>query len=167
MPEGAIVAEPAKNSDISTDDGAKITAEARTWKDTPYKLVGAGSIKGDGGDCSGSTWRIYEAAGFKYDYRSTSAFVDYVKDKKRFRELGGGEAMQEGDILFWPDHMAIYSTFAGDKDDATTDRVNNKGRHWTQVNDMWTATHPGGQDYEPAKMSFFKSTAPRVFRYQK
>jgi hypothetical protein len=161
------MATKATTSDISADDGAKITAEARNWKDTPYKLVGSGSIKGTGGDCSGSTWRIYDAAGFKYAYQNTSGFIDYVGKKKKFRELASSDTKQEGDILFWPDHMAIYSTFAGDKDDATTDRVNKKGQHWTQVNDMWTATKPGGQDYEPAKMSFFKSTAPRLFRYQK
>jgi cell wall-associated NlpC family hydrolase len=105
-----VVAEQSKNSDISADEGAKITAEARTWKDTPYKLVGAGSIKGSGGDCSGSSWRIYTAAGLPYEYRSTSTFIDYVNKTKRFRELRGNEAMQEGDLLFWPDHMAIYFT---------------------------------------------------------
>jgi NlpC/P60 family len=157
----------AKNSDISAEEGAKITAEAQTWKGTPYKLVGAGSIKNDGGDCSGSTWRIYTAAGFTYEYRNTSTFIDYVTQKKKFREIPGGDPKQEGDLLFWPDHVAIYTTFAADKDDASTDRVNKKGQHWTQVNDIWTATNPTGGPYQPAKMSFFKTSPPRVFRYQK
>ena len=68
-------------SDISSEDGAKITKEARSWKGTPYKLVGASSTKGGNGgaDCSGSTWRICCAAGF--EYRVPSHF--------NFREVRG------------------------------------------------------------------------------
>jgi len=153
--------------DITPAEGVKITAEARSWGGTPYKLVGSGSIKSDGGDCSGSTWRIYGAAGFAYEYQATSGFLDYNARQKRFRELGAGEAMQEGDVLFWPDHMAIYSDFAADPDDASTARVTAKGAHWTQHNDMWSATRPGGAAYGPANMGYFKPTKPRIFRYQK
>jgi hypothetical protein len=157
-----------QNRDISAADGATITMQAKAWKGTPYKLVGPGSILGDGGDCSGSTWRIYAAAKFDYDYQATATFPDYVAAKKKFRELGPDEAMQEGDILYWSNHMAIFSNFANDPDDASVDRVNAKGQHWTQTNDMWTATHPGGKPYGPGKMSYFKpDEPPRVFRYQK
>ncbi len=155
------------NSDITAADGALITVQAMAWKGTPYQLVGPGSVVGHGGDCSGSTWRIYGAAGFAYDYQATGTFPDYVVRKKRFRELSPGEAMQEGDLLYWSNHMAIYSGFANDTPDAATDRVNTAGRHWTQNNDMWTASKPGGPVYGPAKMSYFKPDRPRIFRYQK
>lgn len=158
---------PASTKDISAAEGAKLVLEAKSWKGTPYKLVGAASIKGTGGDCSGSTWCIYTAAGFAYDYRNTATFAAYVAEKKNFRKLGAGEAKQDGDLLLWSDHMAIYSSFALDKDNATTARVNAKGANWTQANDMWTATRPGGGPYQPHKMAYFKPTVPAVYRYQK
>ena len=153
--------------DISAADGALVVAEAKTWKGTPYKLVGAGSIKGDGGDCSGSTWRVYTAVGFAYDYRNSATLDSYVVEKKKFRKLGAAEAKQEGDLLLWSDHMAVYTSFASDAENAVTGRVTAKGAHWDQVNDMWTATHTGGPAYQANKMSYFKITAPQVYRYQK
>jgi cell wall-associated NlpC family hydrolase len=70
-------------SDISATDGALITTEAASWKGTPYSFVGAGTTKGEngGGDCSGTTWRIYSNAGFKYEYQATATFPQYVMDK--------------------------------------------------------------------------------------
>jgi hypothetical protein len=156
------------NQDISVAEGTTITDKAQNWKGTPYALVGAGSIVGISGDCSGSTWRIYVAAGFSYDHQATATFPDYVSESKRFRELGAAEKPQEGDVLYWPGHMAIFSTFSDDPADATTDRVNKNGTHWTQTNDMWTAYHTGGPPFGPGKMSYFKPDSPaRVFRYQK
>jgi cell wall-associated NlpC family hydrolase len=69
------MAPAAGNHDVSMSDGATITAQAQTWKGTPYQLVGPGSIVGIGGDCSGSTWRILGAAGFDYDYQATATFL--------------------------------------------------------------------------------------------
>lgn len=158
---------PSVNRDISAADGAKIVEEAKGWKGTPYKLVGAGSIKNDGSDCSGSSWRIYTAVGFPYVFQASATFLGYVEEKKRFRQLATTDAKQEGDLLHWSDHMAIYTSFADDKDNAVTNRVNAAGQAWKQINDMWTATHPGGLAYRPDKMSYFKTSPPRVFRYQK
>ena len=93
--------------------------------------------------------------------------MKYVDKEKKFRELDKTENKQEGDILYWEGHMAIFSSFNDDTEDAKTDRIGKKGNHWTQVNDMWTATHPGGPAYQPGKMAYFKSSEPRVFRYQK
>jgi hypothetical protein len=62
--------------------------------------------------------------------------------------------------------MAIYTSFSMDKDNATTARTNAQGP-WTQVNDMWTATRPGGGAYQPGKISYFRSELPTVWRYQK
>jgi hypothetical protein len=155
-------------SDISKIDGFKITAVAKLWKGTPYKAVGAASSKGSEGDCSGTTWRIYDEAGYTFTYQATSTFLDYVAKTKRFREVGKGNPMQEGDVLYWPGHVAIFSSFTGDEAHATTKRLAKDGKTpWTQVNDMWSATRPGGADYGPNKMSFFRKEAPRVFRYQR
>ena len=153
--------------DISVDDGFWITKAAAAWKGTQYSLVGARSVQGVGGDCSGSTWRIYAAAGFPYEYQATGTFPAYVRKTGRFRELDANERRQDGDILYWPNHMAIYSTFAKDQADATTPRVNKQNHAWTQKNDMWTASHPGGQVYGPAELHFWRPDAPRVFRYVK
>ena len=156
----------SSTKDISADDGGKVVLEAKAWKDTPYQLIGSASVKGTGGDCSGSTWRIYGAAGFVYDYRNTATFATYAIQSRKFRKLDASEVKQEGDLLLWPDHMAIYTSFASDKDNATTGRTNAKGTKYTQVNDIWTATHPGGGPYQPHKMSYFKPTAPSVYRFQ-
>ncbi len=155
-------------SDISSDDAGKITDEAKTWAGTPYRMIGSASVKGRGGDCSGSTWSIYSTAGFRYDYQSTSTFIQYVSQKRKFRELAASEKWQEGDILYWPNHMAIYSAFGKDPNDGLTDRINKQGLHWVQHNNMWTATHPGGPLYQSGNSGFFKAgVKPRVFRYQK
>ena len=153
--------------DITADDGAKIVAEAKSWKGTSYKSVGAGSIKGESGDCSGSTWRIYEKVGYVYAFQSTAAFPGCNDTSKKFRELAKAEKSQEGDLLYWNGHMAVYSSFASDTDNAITPRM--KGEvHFKQINDMWTATHPGGPPYQPHKISWFKGgAAPRIFRFQK
>jgi len=155
-------------SDITPADGLKITQEAKRWKGTEYKKVGDQSDITKGGDCSGTTWRIYTNAGFPYEYRNTATFAAYAEKEQKFRELDAADPRQEGDILLWSDHMAIYCTFASDVENSFTDRVNPKTqKHWSQKNDMWTATKPGGLPYEPAKAEYFKPTAPRVFRYQK
>ena len=151
--------------DITPEQGKAVVRAAAAWEGTPYALVGAVSVQGQGGDCSGSTWLIYRAAGLPYDYQATGTFPDYAARSHRFRELGPGEQRQEGDIFYWPGHMAIATAFADDPAHATTPRVNARGAKWTQVNDMWTATHPGGAAYGPGATRWFRSDAPRVFRY--
>ena len=160
------MAEETKKKDVSVDDGNLIVAEAATWKGTPYLLNGPASMKGAGGDCSGSTQKIYSAANCPYEFQMTGTFPAYAIQSGLFRELGAGEAKQEGDLLSWSSHMAIYSSFANDPDDATTARVTN-GQKWTQHNDMWTAWHTDGPAYSPAKLGYFRPEPPRVFRYQK
>ena len=153
--------------DISVDDGGLIVAEAATWKGTPYKLIGPASMKGVGGDCSGTTLKIYVAAGFPFDYQMTHDFPDYALKSGKFRELAAGDQKQDGDVLSWSNHLAIYCTFASDKDDATTPRINKNGTKWTQRNDMWTASKPDGPPFGPAEMRWWRTDLPRVFRYTK
>lgn len=156
--------------DISTEEGKSITAEAATWKSTPYKLVGPTSTKAVGGDCSGITQKIYTAAHFPYTYTQAPDFPAYAIKSKLFRALTDGEAKQDGDILCWPNHVAIYSTFKGDPGNATTIRRQKSGKGtWVQVNDMWTASHPdpGSYAFGPAQLKWWRPDAPKVFRYQK
>lgn len=152
--------------DISAEGGKKIVTEAATWKGTPYSAIGAKSVKSKGGDCSGTTCKIYEVAGFSYSYTDTAHFVDYAVKSGLFREVAANEAWQDGDVLYWSSHVAIYCSFALDPINATTDRVNKKGIKYKQTNDMWTAFRPGGDPYGPYKLSYFRPDAPRVFRYQ-
>ena len=67
-----------QNRDISAAQGTLITVEAATWSSTKYVSIGEASSKGVGGDCSGSIFRIYAAAGFPYDYRRTEDFPAYA-----------------------------------------------------------------------------------------
>src|SRR5262249_14834780 len=99
-------------SDITSDEGQRITLEALSWKGTRDALVGDGSRKGHSGDCSGTTNKIYVAAGFPYDYRSAGTFEAYATSSGLFRKVREDEPRQDGDILLWDDHMAIYSTFS-------------------------------------------------------
>ena len=154
--------------DITPEQGRKITAEAMTWKDTPYSLVGDKSIKGQGGDCSGSTFLIYAKCELPYPYQDTSKFASYADTSGRFRKLDGKEARQDGDILLWDEHMAIYSTFkaALEAPLRTTARVNKAGKPWTQINDMWTAHHTDGPPYGTAASKYFEDgDIPDTYRY--
>lgn len=151
--------------DITPEQGRAVVRAAAGWAGTPYSLVGAASAKGTGGDCSGSTWLIYQEAGLPYDYQPTGSFPAYAARTGRFRELGDNEPRQDGDILYWSGHMAIHTDFASDPEHASTPRVNARGAKWTQVNDMWSATHPGGAAYGPNASRWFRSDPPRVFRY--
>lgn len=152
--------------DIGKFEGQKITAEAATWNGTPYSLLGALSFKSRGGDCSGSTSNIFEKAGFKYEHKSAHTFQKYATESGLFREVAAQEPLQDGDILSWPHHMAIYSTFTSSTECtfANTLRTNKSGEKWTQRNDMWTAHHTGGNPYGPAARQYWPGARPKAFR---
>ena len=141
-------------------------SEAATWKGTPYKSLGDLSVKSQGGCCSGTTCKIYDVAGFPYSYNDTAHFASYALKSGLFREVLASEVRQDGDVLYWSGHMAIYCSFALDPINVITDRVSKKGVKYKQINDIWTAFRPDGDPYSPHKLSYFRSDAPRVFRYQ-
>jgi hypothetical protein len=153
------------NRDITLAQGATITAEAATWSGTRYASIGAASSKGVSGDCGGSTFQIYGAVHLPYDYRRTEDFPSYAIKSGHFRELGPGEARQDGDVLSWHGHMSISSTFSSATEVAFARTADRRGA--PQVNDMWTAFHERGPTYGPAKASVFRPDPPRVFRYQR
>ena len=164
------MAETVRRKDISAIEGSCIVAEAATWKGTPYSLVGSASAKGVGGDCSGTTSKIYESAHFPYIHQASGTFAAYALSSGLFRKLGPSELKQEGDILCWDDHLAIYS-FANDSDNATAPRVNNKTTPRRLGRRRMTCGLPRILTAEahtvPNEMRWFKPAAPKVFRYQK
>jgi cell wall-associated NlpC family hydrolase len=161
--------EATTQRDIPLAIGRLIVSEAATWKGTPYREMGEASSKAQGGDCSGTTYKIYAAVNCLYKYRSAPAFESYAESSGLFRLLGAGELKQDGDILWWYHHMAIYSSFRSDPGDAKTERTGKGGTgRWTQANDMWTAHHTSGVPYGPAAVMYFRLGPPKhVYRYQK
>jgi hypothetical protein len=161
------MAELAAKLDISAADGQRIVNEAANWDGTPYGMSGAKSVRGVAGDCSGSTYEIYRAAGFPYPYQTSGSFLVYAKTSGQFRALAAGEQPQDGDILSWPGHIAIYCTFSSDPAHAVTVATSAKtGASFVQNNDMWSAHNPGGPPYGPASSRVFKRDPPTIFRYQ-
>lgn len=149
---------------ISESDGWKIVDAAKSWEGTPYRLVGANSVKQLGGDCSGTTNKSYVAAGFPYPYQSTANFANYVKISLRFRKIQPDKTtLQAGDILLWPGHMAIYAPFPeGDSRRNTGVILHGK----KMENNMYTAFNShSGTPYGPYNIQTFRSDAFTVYRY--
>lgn len=91
---------------VSAEMGLQLVEEASTWEGTPYSLVGRESLKGLGGDCSGSNWLIYKALGLDYDYATADTF-------RQNAEAGIGPfrrvyAPRPGDVVAFKGHVAIY-----------------------------------------------------------
>jgi len=122
---------------ITPTEGLWIVAKAKFWKGTPYGTgiyAGGNPTKDRGADCSGSTWKIYQEAGFSYGpYTNTVEFKKlvgtdstFVKDKHFFKRV---TMPQAGDIGWWKGHMAIYDNNAGKTDTG-------------QNGNVWSASSP-------------------------
>lgn len=149
---------------ITEVDGWKIIEAARAWEGTPYKLVGGASVKGIGGDCSGTTNKSFVAAGFPYPYQSTANFADYAMKSHRFRKIDPDkQAMQAGDVLLWPGHMAIYAPFP-EGDPRRDTCVVKQGKK--MANDMYTAFNSHTEKpYGPYNIKTFRGDKYSVYRY--
>lgn len=149
---------------ISEQEGWKIVNAAGEWEGTPYLAVGANSVKGVKGDCSGTTNKIFVSAGFPYPYKQTATFIDYVESSHRFREIHQDrEPMQAGDVLFWRGHMAIYAPFPEGHPKRNTG-VMHRGK--AVPNNFYTAFNERtGAPYAPYNITTFRGDAYRVFRY--
>lgn len=172
---------------ITATEGWKIVQVAKSWTGTPYapvvkagvtvpgseKYIGGGAVKGKGGDCSGSTWKIYAEAGFPYgSYINTALFVNraatepdfmsawlqklvgsdknFVKGQHYFKKVS---VQQVGDIGWWHNgkigdeaagHMAIYDINAGKTEPNKVD------------GNVWSATNRKSEyGFGPAHTRFF------------
>ncbi|MEO7578245.1 MAG: hypothetical protein ABIT83_11610, partial [Massilia sp.] len=149
---------------LSEAAGWKIIEATAKWKGTPYGMVGSGSVKGVIGDCSGITNKSYIDAGFPYPYQSTANFANYARLSNRFRKIDLTHiALQVGDILLWPGHMAIYAPFPEGHPDRDTNVIL---RGKPQMNDMYTAfnTHTG-VPYSPYNIATFRSDPYTAYRH--
>lgn len=149
---------------ITEEEGWKIVEAAKSWEGTPYKSLGEKSSRQYGGDCSGTTNKIYTEAGFPYPYQSTMRFADYVGKTHRFREIVPAvQAMQVGDIILWPGHMAIFAPFKeGDLRRDTGVVLHGK----KMENNIYTAFNAHkNKGYGPYNMQTFRSDAYTVYRY--
>lgn len=149
---------------LTEDEGWAVVAAAAGWEGTPYAMVGAASVKGVKGDCSGTTNKIYGEAGFPYPYKQTANFASYVEASGRFREVETDrKLMQAGDILLWPGHMAIYAPFPEGHPKRNTGVVH---RGKPVPNDFYTAFNERtGQPYGPYNIATLRGDRFRVFRY--
>jgi hypothetical protein len=149
---------------ISESDGWKIVEVAATWEGTPYSLVGGNSVKGRGGDCSGTTNKSFVEAGFPYPYQSTANFASYANASHRFREINvKKEPMQAGDLLLWPGHMAIYAPFPAGHPKYDTGVMKHGQKKFNNMYTAFNATR--GVPYGPYNIETFRGDAYRVFRY--
>lgn len=147
---------------LTAAEGWKVIDSAKEWEGTPYAAVGGRSERDVKGDCSGTTNKIYEDAGFPYVYQSTGAFQRYAEDTRQFSKLTDKDTPQAGDILLWSGHMAIYAPFPDGDPRQDTGVVKHGVK---QKNDMYTAFRTGGSAYGPYKSSVFRADAYTVWRY--
>ena len=149
---------------ITEADGWKIVAEAATWEGTVYSAIGAQSVKGVSGDCSGSTFKIYCAAGFPYPYKQTASFEEYARTSNRFRRIDSATTpLQAGDVLLWPGHMAIYAPLPADHPKFHTGVVR---RGVPMPNNFYTAFNANStRPYGPFNIQTFRADSYKVFRY--
>jgi cell wall-associated NlpC family hydrolase len=141
----------ASERDISARDKEKILRAAKEWEGTPYAprntpLAGDKAKKKEGGDCSGSTHRIFDEAELGYKYTDSSSFSEAVKSGKiPFRKVETNE-IQPTDIVVFEGvgHMAIY---AGN-------------------GNVYSARRTGGHPYGVYPMQWFGANRS-YYRYQK
>ncbi len=93
---------------VSPEEGQRIVDEAKTWVGTPYFPGGGRQSSREKADCSGATWRIYESAGFPYEYSDSASFPG----NSRFK-VSPGNQPQPGDIGRWNGHLLIFDSNAG------------------------------------------------------
>lgn len=146
---------------ITEAEGQRIVSIAKTWDATPYALAGQNSVKGQKGDCSGSSNKIYVEAGFPYPYQTSKTIVPYIEASHRFRKIAGTpeDPPQPGDLIIWPGgHIAIYAIFAEDD--------KNSLNKFKKKNNMWSAHYPGGPAYSAERAEGFrKNESFYYYRY--
>jgi RHS repeat-associated protein len=128
---------------ITAEEGQRIIDIAKNWVGTPYVFGGKNKA---GADCSGSTWAIYNEAGFSYKYLPSASFPKSPK----FRP-SPENTPQVGDVGMWNGHLAIYDPNAPDGDN------------------VWTAHRTNGPPYGSARFERYNKIYGNVqwYRYYK
>jgi hypothetical protein len=91
---------PGGYQDCSSDQSAKILAEAKKWEGTPY-LYGGDSRSGI--DCSHLVYEAINAAGISFGYSPTAGLATHPS----LRSISMKE-MRAGDVLLFPGHVGFY-----------------------------------------------------------
>ncbi len=86
---------------VNLEEGKRIEAQAQSWIRTPFLSPGATRR---GADCSGSTWAIYQEAGFPYKRGGSWD----IPNSLYFR-LAPNNVPQPGDVGWFPGHVLIYA----------------------------------------------------------
>lgn len=129
--------------DLTQSQQNAIAAAAKSWIGTPYFLGGCSRL---GADCSGSIIAIYAMAGIKLPGRFTSS--DF-KNSPLFQRVTGNPEV--GDVGWYPGHVVL---FGGALVGGTCGGV---------PCNVWSATHTGGNPFEPANSAWFGT--PVWYRY--
>jgi len=134
---------------LTSKEGQLLADQAALWDGTAYRLVGRNSKIQVAGDCSGTTYKIYDALGDTYRYVMADDFAAAAaKEGFPFQKLPDNMPRQPGDVLIFEGHMAIY---AGQD-------PNGNGL-------MWTASLRK-QQYMLQQIRFFGKPVVGTYRYQ-
>jgi hypothetical protein len=118
------------------------------WWGVPYADTPDFSDWSKGADCSWTVWKIYQQAGLNYPYTSTGWAWDHGMPYP-FVEIAPGD-FQDGDILLFRNHMAIYV-------EHLPSGVSNPEAHWFnarrsswshEFNTLEELTNAVGSDYK-------------------
>ena len=111
--------------------------------------MGPGSEIQIAGDCSGSTYKIYDSVGDPYSYVRADDFPNAAaKEGFPFQKLGADMARQPGDVLYFKGHLAIYAGQDAKGNDL-----------------MWTAS-TSKQSYVRQQVRYFGKPVLGTYRYQ-
>jgi cell wall-associated NlpC family hydrolase len=158
---------------LTMAEGMRIVAAAKMWAGTPYgkkggPYAGANPVKKKGADCSGSTWKIYQEAGFSYgDYTSAAGFKTIVGTDKHFvpgeHFFKQVSVPQTGDIGWWSGHMVIYDPSIA-QDSTLRGLQQNPG-----TKSVWSASsEKSTRNYGPAWSHWYSEGKPPIwYRYYK
>jgi RHS repeat-associated protein len=89
---------------VDLEEGKRIEARAQSWIRTPYLSPGATR---KGADCSGSTWAIYQEAGFPY--KGFPYIGSWGIPTGPYFRPAPNNIPQPGDVGWFPGHVLIYA----------------------------------------------------------
>ena len=134
---------------LTTQEGQLVVNQGKLWLGTPYELVGPDSQNQIAGDCSGTTFKIYDSVGDRYSYVQASNFgTSADQEGFPFQRLAPNVPPQPGDVLQFEHHVAIYA-----------------GQN-AQGNDIMLTASTSKQAYVVQQVKNFGQPVIGVFRYQ-